>query len=216
MRSVRKPLITILAVASTGIAARAPIALAAERHQERSEAKAETAIEPRALAALCRMGTYLQAQRDFTIRTTTHTDYVLDDNEKVRVNAQGEIHVRRPDRVRAEVVSDRKQRQFFYDGKTFTVFAKNSKLYAVRPAPSTIDSTIDLLYEKFDMELGPGDLLVSNPEKTLTEDAVSGKFVDTPVLDGVKTNHIAVQGNEVDFDLWIADGDHLVVREHEQ
>jgi hypothetical protein len=80
--------------------------------------------------------------------------------------------------------------------------------------PATIDATMSELYDKLDMDLGPGDLLSSNPEKTLTEDVVSGKYIGPSVIDDVKTHHIAMQGAEVDWELWVDDGNKPLPRKY--
>ena len=82
--------------------------------------QATPAIAPEATAALERMGAHLRTLKTFEVRAATTQDEVLDSGQKVQFGGTTDLKVRRPDRLRADVSSDRKQRQFFYDGKTVT------------------------------------------------------------------------------------------------
>ena len=48
----------------------------------------------------------------------------------MRLSSRGQLRVERPDHLRAEVESDRKAREYFYDGKTFTIYAPKVGYYA--------------------------------------------------------------------------------------
>src|SRR6185369_13525059 len=106
-------------------------------------------IHPLATDRLEEMGAYLRGQRGFTVHMTTETDYVLADGQKVRLAAKGDIKVRRPDHLRAELTSDRKDRQFFFDGKTFTIFSPKTGFYAQVDSPGTIGELADKLETEF-------------------------------------------------------------------
>ena len=111
---------------------------------------ARPAVDPQAIAALDTMGKFLREQQSFTIRTETEHDYVLESGQKVRVPSTGELWVRRPDHLRATTHSDRKDRQFFYDGKTFTIYGHKLGFYATVGAPPTIDQLADALEDPRD------------------------------------------------------------------
>src|SRR5438270_319657 len=83
-------------------------------------------------------------------------------------------------------------------------------LPAVHPAtgaaPATLDETIDFVREKFDIDAPGADLLYSNPYAILTEDAVSGTYINQDDVDGTSCHHLAVRGNETDWEIWIEEG----------
>ena len=68
--------------------------------------------------------------------------------------------MRRPDRLKATVRKAETDidREFFYDGKTFTVYGKNVKYYASVPAPATIAELVHAVQERFDVQLPLADL----------------------------------------------------------
>ena len=103
----------------------------------------EPAVAPEALAALEKMGGFLRTLQTFTLRADTTIDEVLDDTgQKIQFGGTVEYHVRLPDHLRADIASDRKQRQFFYDGKTLTLYGQRVQYYASVPAPPTIRETL--------------------------------------------------------------------------
>src|SRR5581483_9614028 len=79
-------------------------------------------VDPQAIAALDRMGAFLRAQNSMKVTAEMTTDEVLDNGQKVQRQGVATLEVSRPDRLRADVVSDRRNEQLFYDGKTFTIY----------------------------------------------------------------------------------------------
>lgn len=172
------------------------------------------AIEPEAIAALAEMGAFLREQQSFTVRTTTETDYVLDSGQKVRLSAHGELRVRRPDHLRADLVSDRKQRQVFYDGRTFTIHSPRVGYYATVAAPATILELADLLQGTYGLELPLVDLFRwgSDELEIELEDITSATHVGSTRLDGVQTDHYAFRQPGLDWQIWIQRGDRPLPR----
>ena len=50
------------------------------------------------------------------------------------------------------------------------------------------------------------DLLYSQPYDVLTEQVKGGRLVGKETIDGVEANHLAFQGDDVDWQIWIQDG----------
>ncbi len=173
-----------------------------------------TKFEPRAQQVLHDMSVFLAQQKAFEVDVEGSTDVVMENKQKVQLNREGHVWVERPNKVRVDRKGDLADAQVYYDGKMFTVFARNANAYAQRAVPATIDATVSELYDKVDMDLGPGDLLSASPEKTLTEDAVAGKYIGPSFIDDVKTHHIAFQGAEVDWELWVEDGNRPLPRKY--
>ncbi len=172
----------------------------------------EPAIEPDALAALDKMGAFLRDQQHFIVRTTTYTDYVLDSGQKIRQSAQGVLHVRRPDHLRADLVSDRKERRFYYDGKTFTLFSPRVGFYAVVPAPPTIRELGDELEDRYGLSLPLVDLFRWGTDESDVGEITSAIHVGSTKIDGVETDQYAFRQKGLDWQIWIQQGDHPLPR----
>ena len=80
-------------------------------------------VMPDALAALERMGEHLKTLKQFTLSAATTSEDVLDDGEKVMIGGDITYHVKSPDRLRLDIATDKRERHYFYNGKTVTVYA---------------------------------------------------------------------------------------------
>jgi hypothetical protein len=167
--------------ASPNPASRLPPASAASGAAERDAS---------AIAALDRMGTYLRGLTTFQIRGETSRDEVLDDGQSVEFGAVVDMIVQRPNRIRAEVTSDRKQRLYFGDGKTFSVWARRMNYYATIPAPPTLRELADTLADKYDLELPLVDLFYWGERKSLDE-IRGASDIGPSQIDGVTCEHYA-------------------------
>ena len=177
--------------------------------------KKPPAIDPKAIDALKKMGGFLREQQNFSVRTKTETDMVLESGQKVRTTSNGELKVRRPDHLRADMMSTNKQRQFFYDGKTFTLFSPQTGFYSVVDAPPTILRLADLLEDRYGMELPLVDLFRWGSDEQGEEGfskITSATFVGTTKIDGVDTDQYAFRQPGVDWQIWIERGDRPVPR----
>ncbi len=170
------------------------------------------AVEPEAIDALRKMSGFLGEQKSFSIRTSMQTDYVLDNGQKVRMQSHGNVRVQRPSRLRADVVSDRKEREFIYDGKTFTIYSPKVGYYARLPAPATIIELADQLQAQYGLELPLVDLFRWSRDEAAFKDIKAATFVGTTELEGVQTDHYAFRQPGVDWQIWIEHGDKPVPR----
>jgi hypothetical protein len=78
--------------------------------------------------------------------------------------------------------------------------------YATVAAPPTLDDTIDFARKQFHIEAPGADLLYSHPYEVLTEQVTGGRFIGRETIDGLAANHLAFEGEEVDWQVWIQDG----------
>jgi hypothetical protein len=178
--------------------------------QDSAAEKTQAAIDPKAIDALKQMGTYLQQQESFAVRTTAQTDYVLDNGQKVKLATHGDLRVRRPDHLRADVTSDRKQRQFFYDGKTFTMYGPRVGYYAQVNAPPTIRELADVLATRYALQLPMVDLFRWGDPNAGTDEITSAVHVGYARLGEADTDHYAFRQKGVDWQVWIQRGPHPV------
>lgn len=166
------------------------------------------AVAPEVIAALEKMGSFLRAQKAFTVRADTVVDEVLvDTGQKLQFSSVVDYYVRRPDRLRVDVMSDRKQRQFFYNGEVLTLYAQRVKYYASIPAPPTIRKTIELAAQKYELEVPLADLFFWGTDEARLGDIQSAIHVGPGTIDGVLCDHYAFRQESVDWQLWIERGD---------
>lgn len=167
---------------------------------------AASAIEPDALAALHRMGTYLRSLNALSLRADTTLDEVTDDGMKLQFGGTVTIQARRPNGLRMVVDSDRKHRQFIFDGKTMTLYGDRTGYYATVPAPGTIREILETADRKYGVRLPLTDLFYwgadASSEAVIKEAAIIGPAM----IDGVLCDHVAVRQEGLDWQVWIERG----------
>jgi hypothetical protein len=163
---------------------------------------AAPAVLPEALAALKKMGGFLHSLKAFTLRADTSTDEVLDDSgQKIQFNSVVEYSVRPPDRLRADVVADRKHQQFFYDGKTLTLYGQRVHYYASIPTPPTIRETLTVAAQKYGLEVPLADLFFWGTDQADLEDITAAINVGPSWIGGVLCDHYAFRQESVDWQI---------------
>jgi hypothetical protein len=189
----------------------AGVLAAAVSHAD-NKSQTPPAVEPSAVSALQRMGAFLRQQQSFTVRVDIDNDYVVDSGQKIRLSSHGDLRVRRPDHLRAAVVSDRKAREFFYAGNTFTIYSPRVGYYATVTAPPTIRELADVLEDRYGLELPLVDLFRLGTDKSALQQITSGRWVGTATIDGVATDHYAFRQPGLDWQIWIQRGDRPLPR----
>jgi hypothetical protein len=169
-------------------------------------------VEPEAVAALDKMGSYLRTLKSFQVESVTTDEDVLENGLKIQYAGVSNILAQMPDRLRAEVSDDRHQRLYLYDGKTFTLYAQRLNYYATVPAPATIAQLDNTLYEKYDTNIPLADLFRWGSPGWNTHDITLASDVGTAVVAGTTCELYAFRQNGIDWQVWIQKGDYPLPR----
>jgi hypothetical protein len=170
------------------------------------------AIDTAAIGALTRMGTYLGKLMTFHVRAEASTEEVIDDGQKVQKSFTAELVADRPTRMFLDVHSDRQNRQIYYDGKTFTLWAPRLNYYATVPAPATIIALVDTLDAKYDLETPLADLFRWATPEPLIRQITDAKVIGSSQVDGVTTEQYAFRQEGLDWQIWIQKGEYPLPR----
>src|SRR6188768_3730322 len=119
-------------------------------------------IEPQAEKLLRRMSDYLASRQQFTLQAESMLEAVLTSGQKLQYDSPSTLMVSRPNKLRAHRKGDLANQEFFYDGKTLTLYDPRENLYATTAAPASIDETLDFAREKLDIVAPAAELLYSN------------------------------------------------------
>jgi hypothetical protein len=162
-------------------------------------------LDPAALAALQRMGSYLGTLTSFEITADTTLDLVMSNDQLVQVGGTTRYKVRRPNAFVIDVDSDLKKRRFVYDGKQFTVFSPDQGLYAQAPAPATIRDTLEQVYQKMGVSLPLEDLFRWS-QGGREANVKSGFGMGRASIDGVPVDQYVFREGDIDWQIWIKTG----------
>ncbi len=166
-----------------------------------------TGIDPQAEKLLRRMSDYLAGRQQFSFKAESTLEVVLTSGQKIQFDSPATLVVARPNKLHAHRKSDIANQEFFYDGKTLTLYNPKENLYATTAAPPTLDEAFDFAREKLDV-IAPGtDLLYKNAADKMLKASSSGFVVGPSVVAGMKSTHLAFRAADVDWQVWIQDGD---------
>jgi hypothetical protein len=171
-------------------------------------------VDPRAVEALKKMSTFLTSLQTFRVISEGSLDVITVDDQKVQLDMVTTYQVIKPGGIRIDWVSDQKNRQFYYDGKQFTLVAPTLGYYATVDAPATNREFLAELYEKTGVQLPLEDLFRwADAENQADIDALTSAFsVGTATLDGAVTDHWAYRSDDYDWEIWMEQGDRPVPR----
>jgi hypothetical protein len=198
MKSKSRYILPLLAVLAL------PLATQAKQEQTQPK-KAEKGVDPEAAKLLRQMTDYLSGLQRFTVENASVDEIVTKAGQKIQLIADSRISVARPNQLRSER-EGRDAATFTYDGKSMSFLCADSKTYGTVPAPPTIDATIDKVRKDYGADAPGADLLFSKPYDVLMEQVKKGQVIGHETVLGVDTTHLAFQGDEVDWQIWIKDG----------
>jgi hypothetical protein len=131
---------------------------------------------------------------------------VLPSGQKLQFSAAEEVVLERPGRLYVEWNSDLGARQFWYDGKSTTLYDPATPFYASAAAPPNIDAMLDELLPKLDFTPPLADFLYSDPYKTVRGHIQYGIDLSQNDVNGRKCRTLAFVDKHIDWQIWIENG----------
>jgi len=163
-------------------------------------------VEARADALLRATTTYMAGLQQFSLTTENMLEAVTTDGQKIQFVMPAAMTVARPDKMFAERVGVSEQ-MFIYDGKTLTLFNPGTGHYATVPAPANLDAMFEFAQAKLDVFAPGTDLIDTQAYAKLMQDVKTGRYLGIEAVGGQRCHHLAYQGAEVDWQLWVREGD---------
>jgi hypothetical protein len=165
------------------------------------------AVDPEALKMLRRSTDYIASTKQFSLDNDSSIEVVLNTGQKLQLDHRVALTVQRPDKMYAERVGELISQSFSYDGKSLSVNLPDQKVYATATVPPTIDGMLDMARDKLDVVAPGADLVYANAYQRLTDGLTSAFVVGKAFVGGARCDHIAFRNAEVDWQIWIQDGD---------
>ncbi|MCE8537950.1 DUF2092 domain-containing protein [Ruegeria pomeroyi] len=134
-------------------------------------------------------------------------EIVTGDGERLGLAASGSVALVRPDKIRVLRRTGYTDTDLAFDGQTLSLTDSDAGLFARHALPGTLDHLIDTLRDDFAKPLPAADLLTGGGHGGLTAPTAEIKDLGVGVVSGMHCDHLALRGEEADWQIWIAQGD---------
>lgn len=176
--------------------------------------KTGPAKDPEAMQALQRMGQYLRTLKSFEISSETTIDERLASGQKVMIDGSSQLTVQQPSHLHfsRKVDEDTINQQYFYNGKTFTVFGNKNRFYASFDAPDTIRKLVDEVSNRYGIDMPLSDLFRWGTDAETEAKIQEATYIGATEVNHILCDHYAFRNADVDWQLWIEKGNKPLPR----
>ena len=165
----------------------------------------ENAMEERATAlqAMYEMSSYLRSLKKFTVKADVSFDEVLANRQKVLLSKTVDIRVEMPSKLWAKTSTEYTQREFYFDGQTFSLYTPSLGYYASVDMPMTIGQLVIQANKDYDVEIPIADLFLWGTKADSSAYVNEAIIIGVDQVNGVKCNQFAFREPEIDWQICI-------------
>ncbi|NOQ13892.1 MAG: DUF2092 domain-containing protein [Methyloprofundus sp.] len=157
-----------------------------------------------AIQAMDEMSSYLRSLKKFTVTADVSFDEVLDNGQKVLLDKLVDIRVEMPSKLWAKSSTYYNEKEFYFNGETFTLYTPNLGYFASFDMPATIGQLAIKANQKYAIEIPIVDLFLwgtaADSSVTAVEEA---RIIGVDNVNGVSCNHFAFRAAEIDWQICI-------------
>ncbi len=154
------------------------------------------------------MSDHMGAQTALSFDFDAILEVVTKDGQKLALASSGSATVNRPDKIRVKRAGGFADMEIVFDGKTLTLAGNAANLYTQADIPGSIDNLVETLQDKYGRPLPAADLIMSNAYDLLMADTTQIMDLGSGVIGGVECDYLAFRAKDVDWQIWIAQGDN--------
>ena len=169
-------------------------------------------VDEEALTILKKATDYLTGLKHFTFKAVEAKDVIQESGQKLNFASTLEVAIRRPNQLFGSWIrDDGTVRQYWYNGKTLTIYEDAENVFGQVQVPDTIDEMFDYMETVMESSQPLADLL-DNDLSHLAALPLSGIYVGVCYLDGIACDHLAFRGKTVDWQLWVDRGEKPLIQ----
>jgi hypothetical protein len=160
------------------------------------------------------MTDYVAKQPTISLAFDSDIEVITPELQKLQFTSSSQLLLSRPDKLRIERTGSYADIELVYDGKTATLYGKDTNNYAQQAFTGSMDQLVEELRATFNVQAPGADLLLSNSFSELTAGVIEAKHIGTGIIDGVECEHLAFRNEETDWQIWIETGPTPVPRKY--
>lgn len=163
--------------------------------------------DPAADALVKKMSDYMGGLKSFSADAAVVDEMIMGDGLKLSALRAGSIKLRRPDHFYMSRKGMVRDQEVFYNGKRLKVHAKSAGAVLDVPAEGEVDALLNKAVEVFGAELPARDLLAADAYTALMEPVQESAALGVVEIDGRSCRQLVFRTDEVDWQLWVEEGD---------
>lgn len=207
----QKRLLAMKALCAAALVVAAAGPARAQQAAAATKAPAATPAQAQAREILMRMAAYLGGAKGYSVSLRAGYDAVQKSGQKIEFNEIRKVTLSRPDKLRIEGErSDGAKTLVVFNGKEMTLVDGASNVYATAPQPGNIDHSVVHFVSDLGMRLPLAVMLLTRMPAEFEARVKTVDYVEKANVLGKPTHHLAARTNDVDFQVWVADGDQPV------
>ena len=164
-------------------------------------------LDPQADALLKKMSDYMAGLKSFSADSYVFDEQIMGDGFKMSVLRTGSIKVQRPNKLAISRKGELRDQHAVFDGKQLALYGKTIDAMVTVPVSGDIDAALDASTDAFGSELPARDLLSEDAYTPLMEPVTESAYLGTVDIGGNSCRHLAFRTDEVDWQLWVQEGD---------
>jgi hypothetical protein len=164
------------------------------------------ADEAQAREILKAMTDYLEGLPSLSFDVDSSVEIVTTAGQKLTIGSSGSVAVQRPNQIRVLRKGGFATVEMVFDGQTLSVVNREANAFGQADIPGTIDNLVDTLRNDFQRPLPAADLLGSDVSTVLLAEVTEVTDLGSGVIRGVECDHLAFRTEEVDWQIWVAQG----------
>jgi hypothetical protein len=170
-------------------------------------ARTSAAIDEKAAEVVLRSAYFVAETPAFSFSWFITSDDVIGGREKITSIESGTTTLNRELGFVSRTERGDTYRDYYYNGKQFTVASPNQAFYATVGFSGTYDELVDRVKQSSGVSLPLWTMLSIDLPAKLVADVDAAAYLGTTMLAGHEVHHVAFSGPEEDWQIWISTDD---------
>jgi len=169
-------------------------------------AESSVNLDARADALLKKMSDYVAGIKSVTADAYQVEEQIMGDGFKMTVLQSGVVKLQRPDKFYILRKGDIGNEETFYNGSHLAILDSGLGRFIEIPVTGDVDAVLDAIAATFDAKIPGRDLFSTDAYTPLMEPVEESAYLGAVEINGIVCRHLAFRTGEVDWQLWIAEG----------
>ena len=160
------------------------------------------------------MASHLKSLDSFSVHMEKTFDDVMFDGAKIQFSGAADLSVRQPDRLYMVYGDEFTSKELWYDAKTFTLHDDLKNVYMQVDAEPNLRDALTKIRNRYNIHLPIMSLIRGNPAENYGAAIKLRRYIGIHDVEGIPCHHVLFRSEEIDWQLWIQDGDTPLLRKY--